>query len=94
MVRITLNRDAGTIRFGVQGSLTQTSADELKRCWLDVCDSLCHQHVMTVDLTDLTNIDRFGKKVLGEMYRCGVVLEGSGVMTRAVIEEIAKQGDR
>jgi hypothetical protein len=46
---------------------------------------------MTVDLSDLTNIDAVGKEVLLEMCRRGVMLTGSGVMTRAVIEEIATQ---
>ena len=95
MLRIMLSAHAGSIRFAVQGSLTRSSADELRRCWLDVRGSTRREHSMTVDLTDLTNIDVFGKNVLREMCRRGVILTGSGVMTRAVIEEIAnKAGER
>jgi ABC-type transporter Mla MlaB component len=89
MLRITVKSDPGSTHVGVEGSLTQASADELKRCWLDILRSICRQHVIIVDLTDLANIDRLGKKLLLEMYRHGVKLIGSGVMTKAVIEEIA-----
>lgn len=91
MLRITLSTDPGPIRFAVQGSLTRASADELRKCWLAFPASIQRKHSVTVDLTDLTNIDGFGQKVLREMCRSGVVLTGSGVMTRAVIEEIAKE---
>jgi hypothetical protein len=43
---------------------------------------------LSVDLTGMMNIDSAGKEILIEMYRSGVELFGSGVMTRAVIEEI------
>jgi hypothetical protein len=43
-----------------------------------------------VDLAALTNIDVVGKELLQEMYRGGVELKGTGVMTRALIEEITR----
>src|SRR5689334_17517117 len=40
-----------------------------------------------LELTAMTNIDSIGKEILMEMYQSGVKLVGSGIMTRAVIEE-------
>jgi anti-anti-sigma regulatory factor len=94
MLRITVKSDPGSTHFGVEGSLTQASAAELKRCWLRIIHSIRLQHVIIVDLTDLANVDGPGKKVLLEMYRRGVKLIGSGVMTKAVIEEIANTPPR
>jgi hypothetical protein len=36
----------------------------------------------------MMNIDSTGKEILVQMYRDGVELVGSGVLTNAVIEEI------
>lgn len=49
-----------------------------------------HTECVSVDLTEMTNIDALGKRILFDMYRGGVELVGSGVMTRAVIEEITR----
>ncbi len=88
MLRITVNHGQGFTRFGVEGSLTRPSAQELKKCWQEVCVSRPQSEHRTVDLTDMMNIDSIGKGILIEMYRNGVELVGSGVMTNAVIEEI------
>jgi anti-anti-sigma regulatory factor len=90
MVRITVHHDPEFTRFGVEGSLTERSAEELKKCWQDVCAFGPHTERLFVDLTGMTNIDSVGKEVLSEMYRRGVEMVGSGVMTRAVIEEITR----
>jgi len=88
MLRITVNHSQGFTRFGVEGSLTEPSAEELKKCWLDVCALGVHPKCLLVDLTDITNIDYVGKHILLDMYQSGVELVGSGVMTRAIIDEI------
>ncbi|MFZ0590591.1 MAG: hypothetical protein WAM39_08920 [Bryobacteraceae bacterium] len=90
MLRITVNHGQGFTRFGVEGSLTEPSAEELKRCWEDVCAVREHAGCLSVDLAGMTNIDSVGKDILIDMYRSGVELVGSGVMTRAVIEEITR----
>jgi hypothetical protein len=87
MLRITVSDSAGSICFGVEGSLTQPWANELKTCWKEVAGSAPFRSGC-VDLTAMVNIDHTGKEVLTEMYRSGVRLIGSGIMTRAVISEI------
>ncbi|HZQ54882.1 MAG TPA: hypothetical protein VFB14_21965 [Bryobacteraceae bacterium] len=88
MLRITVHHGQGLTRLGVEGSLTESSAEELKKCWQDVCAIGPHTECLSVDLTGMTNIDAVGKRILFDMYRGGVELVGSGVMTRAVIDEI------
>jgi anti-anti-sigma regulatory factor len=90
MLRITVHHDQEFTRFGVEGSLTEPSAEELKKCWQDVCAFGPHTDCLSVDLTDMTNIDSFGRDILVDMYRSGVELVGSGVMTRAVINDITR----
>lgn len=83
-----MDQGQGFTRFGVEGSLTQPLAEELKKRWQQVCASRPKSEYRTVDLTDMMNIDSIGKEILVEMYRDGVELVGSGVMTNALIEEI------
>jgi len=80
------------VRFGVEGSLTTPWAEELRKSWQEVSASIVHPDSLLVELTAMTNIDSIGKEILIEMYQSGVKLVGSGVMTRAVIEEITRAG--
>ncbi len=90
MLRIAVHHGQGFTRFEVEGSLTEPSAEELKKSWQDVCASGLHTECLSVDLTGMTNIDSVGKDILFDMYRSGAELVGSGVMTRAVINEITR----
>lgn len=91
MTRISLEHDRGFTCFGVEGSLAELLAKELKECWQEVCASRERPECLLVDLIHLVNIDSFGKEILIEMYRSGVGLFGSSVITRAVIEEITRR---
>lgn len=88
MLRITVHHGQGFTSFGVEGSLTEPSAEELKKCWQNVCACGPPTECVSVNLTVMTNIDAIGRGILFDMYRGGVRLVGSGVMTRAVINEI------
>jgi len=92
MLRIIVSDDHGSVRFGVEGSLTTPWAEELRKSWQEVSASIVHPDSLLVELTAMTNIDSIGKEILIEMYQSGVKLVGSGVMTRAVIEEITRAG--
>ncbi|MES1261728.1 MAG: STAS domain-containing protein [Acidobacteriota bacterium] len=93
MLRVTVDDIDDATFFEVEGSLTQPSAEELKKCWEGVAASASRLQRLVVNLTAMTNIDSAGKKILQEMHKSGVRLIGSGVMTRALIEEIMG-GDR
>jgi hypothetical protein len=92
MLRIIVCDDHGSVRFGVEGSLTKPWAEELRKSWQEVSASTAHPDSLLVELTAMTNIDSIGKEILMEMYQSGVKLVGSGIMTRAVIEEITRAG--
>jgi len=87
-LRITVNDSDGCTGFGVEGALTSPAAEELRKCWKQVSIATPYPERLSVDLTSMTDIDSAGKELLMDMYRTGVKLVGSGIMTRAVIEEI------
>jgi len=43
----------------------------------------------TVELSNVTFIDRNGERLLRQMVRCGVGLSGAGLMSRYVIQTVA-----
>ena len=91
MLRITTIRVEGCTTIGVEGSLTDPFAKELRNCWQEVLRSIRDPEDLCVDLVAMTNIDSIGKEILIELYRSGVRLLGSGVMTRAVIDDITRR---
>lgn len=92
MLRIIVGDDYGSVRFSVEGSLTKPWAEELRNSWQKISASIAHPDSLLVELTGMTNIDSIGKEILMEMYQSGAKLVGSGIMTRAVIEEITRAG--
>ena len=88
MLRITIQNEAATTRFVIEGKLAGPWVEELKKCWLA---ALCNDHCppLVVDLSAVTLIDFEAKALLAEMHRHGARLSAVGLMTQAIIEEIA-----
>src|SRR5437868_3784895 len=64
MVRITVDQGQGFTRLGVEGSLTQSSSEELRKCWKQVSACMPSPERLSVDLTGMMNIDSAGKEIL------------------------------
>jgi anti-anti-sigma regulatory factor len=93
MLRITIHHEDAATRLQVEGKLAGAFAEELKKCWLDA-DANAPLVPLVVDLSSLTLIDNAGKALLAEMHRQGVKLAATGLMTQAIIEEIANKPSR
>jgi ABC-type transporter Mla MlaB component len=80
------------LRLLVEGTLSGAWVDELEKCWLDAKQSLNGEEVR-VDLSGVSYVDDRGRQLLARMFRDGVQLRATGVMTQGIIEEIAANND-
>lgn len=87
MLRITVLKEPSATRLVIEGKLTGPWIGELRRCWTTIKSSHPDQRIV-VDLTEMTCVDDQGKAYLTELYGAGATVAGSGVMTKALIEEI------
>jgi anti-anti-sigma regulatory factor len=74
----------------VEGTLSGDWVDVVEKCWLEALHA-ANGAPGRVDLSGVTYIDEKGRELLARMIRAGAVLLTTGVMTRAVIEEIAEK---
>jgi ABC-type transporter Mla MlaB component len=86
MIRITTHTEAQTVHLILEGKLTGSCVEVLRKCWEQVLSS--PPATVLVNLTDLTSIDSEGKELLAKIHRLGARLIGSGVMVEAIIAEI------
>ena len=88
VMRITKSHEPIRLRLLVEGTLSGAWVEELEKCWLDAKQSLNGAEVR-VDLSGVSYVDEPGRRLLARMYREGVQLRATGVMTKGIIEEIA-----
>ena len=91
MLRITnTTHPDGLTLLVLEGRLAGPWAEELARCWAML--AAAHEAgSISVELDGVTFIDATGKSVLRAMHRSGAALRASGLMTRAILEEITQQ---
>ncbi len=87
MIRISETREGSKRRLLVEGTLSGDWVDVLEKCWLEA-QTPFNGETMCIDLSGVTYIDNKGRELLARMFRNGAQLRATGVMTRAVIEEI------
>jgi hypothetical protein len=90
MLKITTERDAGGVRFRLEGKLTGPWVGELKRSWYAAAEAARGER-MVVDLGEVTFIDVEGKKLLSWMYEQGAQFRCTGCMTKGIVEEIQRE---
>ena len=90
MLRITFQDDLEGTTVKLEGKLSGPWVDELERSWTEHPSDASRQ--VTVDLSDVTYIDPEGKRLLARMMGKGVYLQGTQLMTRYIIDEIARAG--
>ncbi|HSB08799.1 MAG TPA: hypothetical protein VLM38_04770 [Blastocatellia bacterium] len=91
MIRIGQHRAGSTLNLHVEGSLSGSRASELERCWLDSKADADPALTVKVDLSSVTFIDDRGRELLKRMLADGAELRAAGVMTRAIVEELAAE---
>lgn len=92
MLRITFQENPAGTKLKLEGKLSGPWVGELERSWTEHSPETSKQ--VTVDLSDVTYIDPEGKRLLARMMGEGVFLQGTQLMTRFIIDEIARAGAR
>lgn len=87
MIRISETREGSKRRLLVEGTLSGDWVDVLEKYWLEE-QTPSNGEPIRIDLSGVTYIDNKGRDLLSGMIRDGAELRATGVMTRAVIEEI------
>ena len=87
MIRISEIRKGSARRLLVEGKLADDWVEVLEKSWLEAQTSR-NGEPMCVDLSGVTWIDDKGRELLKRMLQDGAELRATGVMTRAVIEEV------
>jgi hypothetical protein len=65
----------------VEGTLSGDWVDVLEKSWLEAPHA-------PIDLSGVTYVDDKGRELLARMIQDGAELRATGIMTRAVIEEL------
>ena len=87
MIRISEIRKGSRQRLLVEGTLAGDWVEVLEKSWLEARTSQ-NSEPMRIDLSGVTWIDDKGRELLARMIRDGAEMRATGVMTRAIIEEI------
>ena len=87
MIRISEIRKGSQRRLLVEGTLSGDWVEVLDKSWLEARTPRNGEPIR-IDLSGVTWIDDKGRELLARMIRDGAELRATGVMTRAVIEEI------
>ena len=86
MLMITVETEAPTVTFRLDGRLAGPGIRELARSWSAAARKQPHRRV-SLDLIGVTSVDALGKDFLAEAYRQGSRLI-AGAATRAIVEEV------
>ena len=93
MMRITLQREAGVLIFGLEGKLVGPWVQELELCWRAAVGTPL-SYPVRVDLSAVTFIDAPGKALLAQLYREGAELVASGCLNKCIVEEIRQSKEQ
>ncbi len=88
MLKITVTETTTTERrFTVQGHMVGPWVRELRTAWKK--SNRGHDgRICTIDLSDVTLIDRSGQRLLRSMWKDGVQLVAKGVYMKGVLSEV------
>ena len=87
MIRISQTHEGSRQRLLVEGTLSGEWVEVLEGCWLEAPQAP-NGGPMSVDLSGVSYVDDKGRELLARMIQDGAELRATGVMTRAVIDEI------
>ena len=90
MIRITQVRDGSRQQLFVEGTLSEGWVEALETSWSEAQSQL-NGEPLRIDLSGVTYVDDKGRELLARMIQDGAELWATGVMTRAVIEEIVER---
>jgi len=89
MVRVTTEDEVEMVRLKIEGRLAGTDVNNVQAHWQTITATREHSSIL-IDLTGVTFVDEGGKKLLAEMNRQGNKFVASGLLTRAILEEVSQ----
>jgi ABC-type transporter Mla MlaB component len=87
MLRIETDQTDGQLTFRVAGRLGEPCVAALEQCW-QAGRSRSPAGKLSVDLSDVTSIDKAGWRLLRLMHREGVVVSGKALTTQTILDEL------
>jgi ABC-type transporter Mla MlaB component len=95
MIRIEMDQANDQLTLRVAGRLRGTNVEALEECWnvarlLSVAGKR-DTPTMSVDLRDVTSIDKGGWCLLRLMHREGVRVSGKGLATQTILDELTEK---
>ena len=91
VLKITTQTDVTGTTFELDGKLAGPWVELLKECWRKTAGG---NGAVRVLLCDVTFVDERGKSLLADMYRHCAELEADRCMTKAIVEQIMRRGER
>jgi hypothetical protein len=92
MMKIQINEAGEDLILQVEGRLAGVFVPELEHCWQTARANRPDRKI-SVDLKNLTCVDRAGRYLLQFMHRSGVPFLRAGLATRDIFEEITEQAE-
>jgi outer membrane protein TolC len=89
MLKLTIQRQESKTTIVLEGKLSGQWVAELERAWREELKGTTASSI-TVLLRCILYVNSEGKTLLKEMARTGTHLEGSGCMTRALVDSVAR----
>jgi len=68
VLRITINEEPKKLTLKLEGRVAGPWVGELDRTWHSLCAAL-EKKALSIDLCDVTYVDREGRKILADIYR-------------------------
>jgi len=87
MIRITEFGDSSGQHLFVEGALSDSSVEALETSWVRAQSQL-NGKSLRIDLSGVTYVDDSGRELLARIIQSGTELRVTGIMIRAVVEEI------
>lgn len=87
MIRINKIHEGSKLHLFVEGALSDGWVEALETSWLEARSQL-NGEPLRIDLSDISYVDDRGRELLARMIQSGAKLRATGIMTRAVVEEI------
>lgn len=90
MMKIEIQETSDSVILMVEGRLAGACASELENCW-NVARAAHPQSAISVDLKNVTCVDRTGRNLLHAMHRAGVPFLRAGLAIQDILEQIMEQ---
>jgi hypothetical protein len=87
MLRIESDRTDDQLTLRVAGRLCGACVAALEECW-KAARALSSAGEQSVDLSDVTSIDKAGWCLLRLMHRSGVTVRAKGLATQTILDEL------